>query len=74
MWLARLLLLVLTWFGLSFAVAQTVKTLADLPDDLVWETNDTAPTFASEQAITSGTYRLMTLDFPTTFRYVALHT
>lgn len=52
------------------AHAQSVKTPADLPTDLVWQSNDSAPVFASEQAISGGTFRTMINDFPPTFRQV----
>lgn len=43
---------------------------ADLPDNLQWQTNDTAPTFASTEATFGGSYRTYTLSFPQTFRTV----
>lgn len=64
------LLTTLSWLSLSISQAQTIKTRADLPDDLVWETNNSAPTFASDKAIIGGTFRTMITDFPPTFRQV----
>ena len=43
---------------------------ADLPTNLEWQTNDSAPTFSSPKAIFGGTYRTYTLSFPQTFRSV----
>ena len=43
---------------------------AKLPDNLQWQTNDTAPTFASSKATFGGSYRTYTLSFPQTFRTV----
>ncbi|MGR6860945.1 extracellular solute-binding protein [Aliivibrio salmonicida] len=43
---------------------------ADLPANLEWQTNDSAPTFASPQATFGGTFRTYTLSFPQTFRTV----
>ncbi len=64
------LLCLMALFGGSVSHAQTVKTLADLPDNLVWETNDIAPVFASEKALKGGIFRTMMSDFPPTFRMV----
>ena len=41
-----------------------------LPEDLVWETNDHDPTFASPEAKRGGTLRTWMLAFPLTFRTV----
>lgn len=54
----------------ALSAAQTIKTLADLPDNLTWETNNTAPLFASDKAIQGGIFRTMMSDFPPTFRQV----
>ncbi|PID63018.1 MAG: ABC transporter substrate-binding protein [Gammaproteobacteria bacterium] len=62
--------LIASAFFLSFAHAQTVKTPADLPVNLVWQTNDSAPTFASDKALKGGIFRTMINDFPPTFRAV----
>ncbi|MGF1901869.1 extracellular solute-binding protein [Aliivibrio sifiae] len=43
---------------------------ADLPANLEWKTNDSAPIFASSQATFGGTFRTYTLSFPQTFRTV----
>lgn len=66
--LRNMLLSLLIFAG--FAHAQTIKTPAELPADLVWESNDIAPTFASEQATQGGIFRTMVTDFPPTFRMV----
>lgn len=65
-----LISLVLAGQFILFAHAQTSKTPADLPTNLVWETNNTAPIFASDKATTGGTFRTMITDFPPTFRQV----
>ena len=41
-----------------------------LPDSVKWETNDTAPLFASPKAKKGGTYRTAILAFPLTLRTV----
>ena len=41
-----------------------------LPEDLVWETNDHDPTFASPEAKRGGTFRSWMLAFPLTLRTV----
>ncbi len=43
---------------------------AQLPNDLQWQTNDTAPVFSSSEATFGGSYRTYTLSFPQTFRTV----
>ena len=43
---------------------------ADLPTNLEWQTNDSAPTFSSPKATFGGTYRTYALSFPQTFRSV----
>ena len=43
---------------------------AQLPAGLVWETNDTDPTFASPEAKRGGTFRTSMLSFPLTIRRV----
>lgn len=61
----------LFFFGLvTAAKAQSVKTLADLPTDLTWQSNDTSPVFASDKALSGGVFRTMMPDFPPTFRMV----
>ncbi len=54
----------------TLLLAQLVKTPADLPADLVWETNNTAPVFASDKAVKGGIFRTMITDFPPTFRQI----
>lgn len=68
--LILLVLLLLTHVNNRIAVAQSVKILADLPTDLVWQTNNDAPIFASNKAIKGGIFRSMITDFPPTFRMV----
>ncbi len=41
-----------------------------LPTDLIWQTNDTDPTFASPDALRGGTFRTWMLSFPLTLRRV----
>ncbi|THB71565.1 MAG: ABC transporter substrate-binding protein [Gammaproteobacteria bacterium] len=41
-----------------------------LPADLVWETNNTAPTFADPNAKKGGTFRTFVVSFPLTLRTV----
>ncbi len=43
---------------------------ASLPADLVWETNDEDPEFASPDAVRGGTFRTYMLSFPLTLRTV----
>lgn len=66
-----LMRLILIFFLLGTqANAQTVKTRAELPNDLVWQTNTDTPIFASEAAVRGGVFRMMMDDFPPTFRRV----
>ncbi len=55
---------------LSVSNAQSIKTPADLPDDLIWQTNNDAAVFASPKALKGGIFRTMITDFPPTFRQV----
>ncbi len=61
----------LTTLAVSIAALFSFQTLsADLPNNLEWETNDSAPTFASPKATFGGTFRTYALSFPQTFRTV----
>ncbi|MYD44477.1 MAG: ABC transporter substrate-binding protein [Gammaproteobacteria bacterium] len=52
------------------AVAEGDGLPATLPTDLVWETNDQDPEFASPNAVKGGTLRSYMLAFPLTMRLV----
>lgn len=41
-----------------------------LPKGLSWETNDSDPTYGSEEAVKGGTYQEAITSYPLTFRYV----
>lgn len=57
-------------FLLMLFLSEQAKAFEKLPTDLRWETNNTARTFASEQALPGGIFRTMISDFPPTFRQV----
>lgn len=42
----------------------------ELPSNIVWQSNDSAPIFASDKAIKGGVFRTFIDDFPPTFRQV----
>ncbi len=52
------------------AIAIAQEQAPQLPQDLVWQTNNQAPTFADPNAKTGGTFRTFTLSFPLTLRTV----
>lgn len=54
------------------SVVKELKTypISKLPKDIVWETNDKEPTYASPDAKKGGTFRTFLLSFPVTFRTV----
>ncbi len=68
--LFRYYCLLLGLLFINISQAQSIKTPADLPADLRWESNHTAPVFASNKAIQGGIFRTMITDFPPTFRQV----
>ncbi len=51
----------------TIAIAQQAP---QLPQDLKWQTNSDAPTFADPNAKTGGTFRTFVMSFPLTLRYV----
>ncbi len=57
-------------FTMILAVTGIVSAGPELPKDIEWLTNDTAPVFASPDAKKGGTLRLATLSFPMTFRTI----
>ena len=63
---------IMWWPGLVFLLIFMLRPAmaAVLPDDLVWQTNDTDPVYASPDAQKGGTLHSMLLSFPLTLRTV----
>lgn len=61
-------LVTLLWAASLFSSASLAAT--NLPDNLLWLTNDQDPVYASPNAIKGGTLRNMLISFPLTLRYV----
>lgn len=61
----KLIKQLLTVIAVSISLAAHALTL---PEQLVWETNDSDPVFASDKAVKGGTFRTYALAFPLTLR------
>ncbi len=59
-----------TWLLPLGLLVSSSTISATLPDDLSWQSNDSDPVFASQDAKYGGTYRTFTTSFPQTFRTV----
>ncbi len=61
----------ITLLSLSlWLLAATIASAATLPDNLVWQTNDQDPVYASPNAEKGGSLHQALLSFPLTLRYV----